>query len=270
MTLPASSSSDPSRSAPRARGLLGSLPRRSRPTTRPDAAPKPLAVRLFDAAAMGLYPFVARALGYRFRTGNDHDLVRDAHAVHGVVWSEKGMAPPPGAASVAARYDRAVSTWIVAYHRGVPVGTMALLDLRRASVTLEIARKLPPPDLDLDTTREIARLAILRAHRGGAQTVMIGLLREMLAWSVANDIAMLFSGALPTLFEVYRRFNPTARIVEPADDHAPEDPTLARYFENIRAEAARGIHFTFEVAGASPWNVFSRFLRRRVRTERPA
>jgi len=44
-------------------------------------APRPTlgwGARLFDAAAMGLYPHVARAQGYTFRVGATPELERDA------------------------------------------------------------------------------------------------------------------------------------------------------------------------------------------------
>ena len=228
---------------------------------------KPLAVALFDGAAMGVYPSLARLFGYRFRVGNTPALAADAARVIAAAWGKSGIAPPPpDVADYGDRYAQAVDTWIVAYHRGEPVGSMALLDMRRASLSLELGNKRVPAQLDLDVTREIARLAIVPAHRGGSQMVMVGLLREMLAWSVENGVVTLFSGSRPPLFRVYERFNPTARLVVPDDNHASEEPRRARYFAALRAAGgASGVHFTFEVAGASPWNVFSRFLTGRLR-----
>lgn len=148
-------------------------------------------IRLFDRAAMGFYPFVARAFGYTFRVGTGQELLQDGRRVLRAVWSEKVALPPPEVASYGERYDRA-TTWIVAYHRRQPVGVMGLLDMRIASMSLDYKGRLVPPDLDLSTTREIGRLGILREHRGGAQLVMVGLLREMLAWANRDRAGLVF------------------------------------------------------------------------------
>lgn len=220
--------------------------------------------RAFDATAMWLTPVVARVLGYQFRSGCDDALARDGHLVHSEVWRELGVSAPADLEHIGRRYDDATRRWIVAYHRGRPVGVMALLDPSRASPALDYGAHALPPDLDAGHTAEIARLAVLRTHRGGAQTVMIGLLREMLAWSTASGVTLLLAGAKARLFPVYARYNPTARRIDPPL-RAEEDPDLSRYYAQIRAYGGEGVVFTFEVAGATPWNVFSRYLRRRLR-----
>src|SRR5690242_19980438 len=49
---------------------------------------KPVLARLIDALVMGLFPILARALGYTFRVGTDPELARDARAVLHAVWSK--------------------------------------------------------------------------------------------------------------------------------------------------------------------------------------
>jgi hypothetical protein len=228
-------------------------------------ASRTLFANAFDGAAMGVFPWVARAFGYTYRVGRTLDLQHDGRSVIQAVWGAKGLLPPTDLASFGARYDAGM-TWIVAYKRGKAVGSMGLLDMRVASVALDYGRRLRPPGLDLATTREICRLAILPKHRGGAQLVMVGLLREMLAWSVRNGIVRLFSGSTEQLFNVYRRFNPTARIIDPPRDLS-EDPTRERYYEKLRGYGGDGVLYTFDVDGASPWSVFSRFLTRNLKRQ---
>lgn len=225
---------------------------------------KPVWAKLFDALAMKTFPWVAGLAGYRFRVGTDQQLRDDGRAVARAAWAAQGVTPSVDATHVGARYDEA-TTWIVAYHRGVPVGVMGLLDMRHGSIALDLSRRDPPPELDLATTREICRLAILPGHRRRGKLVMVGLLREMLAWSVDNRVERLFSGSTEALFRIYRRYNPTARLLDPPPSTSPEDPEKARYFSSYRAWGGMGVLYTFDVAGASPWDVFSRFLRRRLR-----
>lgn len=226
------------------------------------------AITLFDHMAMTIYPVVARAFGYTFRVGTESNLKQDGRSVLRAVWSEKVPLPPPEVASYGDRYDRA-TTWIVAYHHHRPVGVMGLLDMRIASMSLDYEGRLAPTSLDLTTTREIGRLAILREHRGGAQLVMVGLLREMLAWAKSSGIVRLFSGSTAKLYRVYRRFNATARLLKPLPPIDPEqNPTKDRFFANLRAYGGDTLLFTFDVAGASPWSVFSRFLRSLVHARR--
>lgn len=219
------------------------------------------AARRFDDLAMASFPWLARAWGLRFETGTAPRLADEGRAVLREVWSRVGVVVPPEAAAYGARYDDA-TVWIIARHRGRPVGVMGLVDVSRASIALELGRRVLPSDLDPARTREIARLAILPAWRGGAQIVMVGLLREMLRWSLDHGVVHLIGGAAPALFGVYARFNPTARLLDAPADPEPEPAERAAYFAPIRAvEKGRGVLFSFLVRGALPWDVFSRFLR---------
>jgi hypothetical protein len=195
---------------------------------------------------MGLYPLVARTFGYTFRVGTEPELLPDGRSILRRVWSQKGALPPPEVANYGERYDRA-TTWIVAYHHRQPIGVMGLLDMRIASMSLDYDQRLVPTSFDLSSTREIGRLAILPEHRGGAQPLMVGLLREMLAWSKRSGIARLFSGSTAKLYRIYRRFNRTARLLDPLPPHAPEEhPIKQRYFENLRAYGGPTLLFTFD------------------------
>jgi hypothetical protein len=213
---------------------------------------------------MAVYPAVARLAGYTFRVGSTPDLARDGKQVHATVWGPGDTSLPSEVTAYKNRYDPGM-TWIVCYSGDTPVGVMGLLDMRVGSVSLDLHNCLPPPSLDLATTREICRLSILPGHRGGAQLVMVGLLREMLQWSKANGIATLFSGSKESLFRVYRRFNPSARLIV-APPAGAEDPIQAQHYEALRRVAAKeGVLYTFDVDAASPWSVFSRFLTGRLR-----
>lgn len=236
------------------------LPRR-------DATPPPGLVRLFDATAMGLIPVVTSLLGYRFRVGTDARLRQDAHAVLAGVWAEEGAQAPAALAWVGERYEPAVQAWIVAYHRGRPVGVMAMCDPRVASLGLDCWQRRPPTGADLTHTREIARLGILAPYRGRGQTVMIGLLREMLAWSQRHGVQELLVASAAGLVASYRRFNPTARLLDwpQVED---EDPVLTAYFAPVRQWGRRGAVYTFQVSGASPWATASTWVRGRLAARR--
>ena len=227
------------------------------------AVGKPSAARLFDAAAMALYPWLARAFGYRFRVGLDEALVADGRSVHRAVWAEIGVDPGALDATLSQRYARAASCWIVAYHGDAPVGAMALCDLRVASVTLDFEGCLPPRGIDLARTREIAKLAILKAHRGHGQLVMVGLLREMLVWSKRAGIVQLFGGSEQRHYRMYRRFNPTARLHDKRPG-PPQPESLVRYYQPLRRWSGPSVLFSFEVQGASPWRVFSDLVARKL------
>lgn len=235
------------------------------PLAPPAAAPaaRPVFEEIFDRAAIGAYTAIARAFGYQIRIGLDDTLERDANRVNAEVWNEKGVKPPADLASFGERYNRAVSVWFVVYSGTRPVGAMALLDMRVASVALDYERCAAPPSLDLERTREIGRLAILPEHRGRGQIVLAGLCLEMYLWCRDNGIHMLFSGATPKLFRMYQRFNASARLIT-APRLPVEDPTKARYFEAIRRYGGEGCIFTFEVAGGAPWEVVARMLATRL------
>jgi hypothetical protein len=231
------------------------------------AAPRALHARAFDALAMATFPWVARLAGYTFAVGKTPRLRTDAQAVLHDVWRPKGVITPDDVAWVGERFLLG-GTWVLAYHRGAPVGVMGLFDPREVSPNLEYNRKRLPQHLDVARTREIARLAVAPAHRGGAQWVMVGLLREMLRWSQAGGVALLLTSATPALFRVYRHFNPTARQVDAPDVVEPEPEPFTRYFRSPRAVTGAQVLFTFEVAGARPWDVFARFLAAALRRRR--
>jgi hypothetical protein len=64
-----------------------------------------------------------------------------------------------------------------------------------------------------------------------------------------------------SLFSVYRRFNATARLRDwpmVVDEH----PDVTRYFAPVRKWGRTGAVYTFEVAGATPWQTFSAWLQK--------
>ncbi len=226
------------------------------------------AKRAFDATAMYVYPRLARLAGYRFEVGTTRRLAAAARDVLRAAWQARGVSLPVDDAGFGAKYD-AATTWIVAFHGDRPVGVMGLMDVRVACHTLDLMNRRLPEHLDAATTREIARLAILPGHRGGARWVMVGLLREMLAWSHAQGVVTLLASSTPQLFRVYERYNPSARLVDPPLRAEAESPESRAYFAPLRAVGAReSAIYTFEVAGASPWSVFARFLEGLLRAGR--
>ena len=96
---------------------------------------------------------------------------------------------------------------------------------------------------------------------------MVGLTLTMYRYALEQGMAQLFSGSTPKLYEVYRRFNPTARLVH-APAAGPEDAVKARYLAPLRAYGGPGVVYTFDIVGASPADVLGRFITRRLRPSR--
>jgi hypothetical protein len=211
---------------------------------------------------MALVPWGIRAAGLRMQVGTSAELAEAGHEVLAEVWRAKGVTPAAGARSYGERYDRA-TTWIVAFDGTRPVGVMGLLDMRIASMALDYGNHTVPRWLDLTTTREIGRLAILPRHRGGGQAAMTALVLTMYRQALSMKLEKLFSGSTLSLFHMYRRFNPTGRLISAADA-GPEDPARARYFAPLRAYGGPGVLYTFDVEGASPSDVAYRFVTGRL------
>ncbi|MEW5849952.1 MAG: hypothetical protein AB2A00_14245 [Myxococcota bacterium] len=232
--------------------------------SRRDAPRANILARAFDALAMGTFPLVATVLGYRVRVGATPELRADARDVLAQVWRAEGVSPSEDARWVEERYD-AATTWVVVSHRGRPVGVVGVLDMRIACLSLDFEMRVPPPGMDLATTREVARLAILPSHQRGDQLVLVALLHQVLTLCRRAGVRTLMGGSTRNLFELYRRFNPAAQIIHPpAKTHEP--PELTQYFAPLRAySAGRGVLFTFDLGAASPWHVFSRLVKNRVR-----
>jgi hypothetical protein len=210
----------------------------------------PLRARPFDGAALVILPRLAKVLGYAFKVGNDADLRRDAAFVVTTVLGADGLLPTADVAWFGQRYDDA-TTWVVAYCGSLPVGALAIQDMRQASLGLDLAGRVVPPELKLARTRELGRLAVLQHHRSSA-VIPTGLLLTALSWMLDNEVNHVFAAADARLSHLLNALCPTAREVDAASDRSV-DVTRDRYFKRRRLAAGPPQLLTFDVASAWTW-----------------
>ena len=218
--------------------------------------------RWWGRLAMALFPPAVKLLGYTFRVGHGPAFTADARRVLEAVWSA------PAEDSAAHRRYLESPTWLLGYRHGEPIACMGLYDVREFSFSLNHLRAAPPRGMDPATYRDLSRLAIVPAARGGAQLVMIGLLREMTLWCQTRGVTHILSISVPSLFPVFERYNPSARQITLEPAAAPLPPGLGDYHDRIAARVGPVISYTFDMSGFDALGVMLRaFLRplRRIR-----
>lgn len=212
--------------------------------------------------ALFLFPLIARFFGYTFKTGTQTALVTDALRVLQTVHATKGGLPPKDLQHLRIRYDQA-STWIVAYQQKRPVGVIALLDIRTASIALDLAERTLPEDWNEEKTREIGRLAIVLSHRG-RPLVMAGIIREVLKQVQRLKIDTLLAHADYNLYRIYAGYTPSIRVLDLPTTEVSAD--TRRYFHYLRASSSAPVLFAFDVNNDPPCDVFRRYWRHSLRS----
>lgn len=217
----------------------------------------------FSKLALFMFPLIARLFGYTFKTGNQPILVRDALRVLQTVHAGKAGLPPKDLQHLRMRYDQA-SIWIVAYQHKRPVAVVALLDIRRASIALDVAERTLPADWNAATTREVGRLAVVLSHRG-RPLVMAGILRALLKLVQLHKIETLFANADRKLYQIYSSYSPgNSRLLElPCTE---VDADTRRYFHYLRACSNDPVLFAFDARLDQPCDVFRRYWHQSLRT----
>lgn len=202
--------------------------------------------------AMALFPWTVRPLGYSFRAGRGPAFSRDAQHILKAVWSA-----PLDDVELHRRYLES-PTWVLGYRHGRPIACMGLYDVRELSFTLNHLRAAPPRGMDPATYRDLSRLAIVRSARGGAQIVMLGLLREMALWCQANGVTHILSISVPELFSVFKRYNPSGKPITLDPAPVPPSDDVRAYHDRIAARVGPVISYTFALNGFDALGVMLR------------
>lgn len=233
--------------APLATTSLSSTPRR------PSGQP------WWARAAMALFPAAVRPLGYTFRAGHGPVFASDARRVLEGVWSAQ-----PDGCDLHQRYLDA-PTWLLTYRHGEPIACMGLYDVRELSFSLNHLHAAAPADMDPATYRDLSRLAIVPSARGGAQLVMIGLLREMALWCKDHGVTHILSISVPSLFPVFERYNPSATRITLPPALGPVPDEVRAYHDPIAARVGPVISYTFDLHGFDALDVMVRAFTRPLR-----
>ena len=217
--------------------------------------------RWWARVAMAVLPLAVHPLGYSFRVGRGPAFSRDARHVLQAVWSA-----PPDDLALHRRYLES-PTWVLGYRHGRPIACMGLYDVRELSFSLNHLQAAPPHGVDPATYRDLSRLAIVRSARGGAQIVMLGLLREMVLWCQAHGVTHILSISVPKLFPVFKRYNPSAKLITLDPAPIPPSDDVRAYHDRIAARVGPVISYTFDLNGFDALGVmlrtFARPFRRR-------
>lgn len=197
--------------------------------------------RWWGRAALTLFPLALRPLGYTFRVGQSPTLSDDARRVLEAVGGPDDSEPHR-------RYLESAA-WVVGYRHGAPIACMGLYDTRVLSFTLNHIRSAPPHGMDPATYRDLSRLAIVPAERGGSHFVMLALLCKMSVWCQENGITHLLTISVPALFAVYQRYNPSAEQITLEPAAAPPSEEVQAYHDRIAARIGPVISYTFDMNG---------------------
>lgn len=219
-----------------------------------------------ERACAGGLVAISRLTGLRVRIARTPAALDDADAVAAAVLGDRRATMPLELRHIEARYAR-MSTTLVAYHRGRPVGALTLYLPTDSSRTIESAPLRLPDGIRPWQVVDIGRLAILPSHRGGNRLVLLGLLEAAQRISIETGRPWWVGMTSPGLFDVFGRLNPTVREL-PLAFSDRRSPALLRYWSIYREGGGARRPFILDVTRSSASEVvpahLARLLRRRL------
>src|ERR1043165_9356048 len=134
--------------------------------------------KMADKLAIRLFDVLAAAKGYRFELVDTVAASKDI----AVIYDEEGFSFPEELEEDVRKYKAGTLNFI-AYYKNIPVGTVRLADPR------VVNRAWDHYGVDKEGQHhEIQSLVVRNGYRDGAQFVMLGLVKKLYVYSLANGI----------------------------------------------------------------------------------
>jgi hypothetical protein len=204
---------------------------------------------ILNKIALLLFDCIALKKGYRFRKVVTEQQQMEANSIYG-----EGFSFPAHLEDDIKKYKAGTLNFI-AYYKSTPVGTIRLADPKVINRTYEHL------GIDKDGEHnEIQSLIVKKEFREGAQFVMLGLVKKVYAYSVRNAICTWSACCKHTVYLTMRRYCKNTQVV-PVDFQAINHPVTQHLYANKIIET----YFTMEVASFVPWDIFRRFVRKKIR-----
>lgn len=207
-------------------------------------------MRILDRIALVFFDVLANLKGYEFRQVYAESELADAD----VIYNEDGHWFPKEVSDDLERYQAGALN-IIAYRWGVPAGFVRLGNpkvMNRAYDHLGIDKDGLHP--------EIQSLIVSKDFRDGAQFVLLGLVKELYTYSVANNITTWSACGKHNLYLTMRRYCKDMRVVK-LDTGSMEHP-VAQY---LYARKMIETYFVMKVSAFAPYSIVKRCVRKMVK-----
>lgn len=203
--------------------------------------------------ALLAYDLVALSRGYRFTVARSQTALDDA----ATIYHEDGFSFPEHLQEQVEKYKKGVVTF-VAYHRGEPVGVVRIANPHIINRPYEL--------YGVDSEGrccEIQSLTVKKEHRDASQFVMIGLVRKLYAYSLANGVTTWSACGANHIYLTMRRYCKITKAVDINFSSIGND--LTRY---LYAHKIIETYFTMDLAGFSPWGIFVQCMKKMIKRRR--
>ena len=205
---------------------------------------------LSDKLALVLFSIVAAKKGYRFTKVRTEKEYNDANDLY----NGQAFSFPEHLREDVQKY-KAGTLNFVAYYKDIPVGMVRLANPK------VINRAYEHYGVDLEGAHhEIQSLVVKKEYRDGAQFVMLGLVKELYVYSVANSIHTWSGCGVKNVYLTMRRYCKKIEIID-VDFKSIDHPVTQYLHANNIVET----YFTMEVDGFSPWQILKKCIKKLVK-----
>lgn len=198
-----------------------------------------IAIYLFDA--------IAFIKGYRFVKVRTKQQYEDMDKVY----NEEGFSFPEHLQADIQKYKAGALNFI-AYHKGIPAGT-----IRLASPKI-VNRAYDHYGVDKEGKHhEIQSLVVSKDFRDGAQFVMLGLVKKIYTYSIANSIPTWSACGKRSLYLTMRKYCKKMEVID-VDFKKINHPVTQFLYANNIVET----YFIMEVSGFKPDEILKKLVKK--------
>jgi len=205
---------------------------------------------LMNSAAIGFFSMYAKMKGYRFSVVNTEAENADSDKI----FNEGGYKLPESFRQEMEVYKTDAIKFI-AYYKNKAVGTVGLADPGIRNRPYELH------GIDQNGEHfEIQSLVVSKEHRECTQLVLLGLFKEMYAWSLRNSVKSWISFGLRQLYITMRRYNKNICLVG-LNENNYRLPLAHYLYENNVFDTCS----IMKVEDFTPSRICAKFLKKRLK-----
>jgi len=210
-------------------------------------------VKAIDKLSIAIFGLIIFLRGYRLTVAHSPRELADAHKL----FDEDGIRFPAEIEDDLTRFSNGAVN-IVAYYRNEPVGMVRIANPKIAN------RAYAHLGMDKEGAHhEIQGLIVKKEHRDGAQFVMLGLVRKLYTYSVANKIRTWNACGKRELYLTIRRYCKKTEVIE-VDFKSIQHPVTRYLYTHGKLET----YFIMDLLGFSPSLILMNFLKKHIKSLR--
>lgn len=205
---------------------------------------------LLDGIAMLVFDMMAWSKGYTFKEVTTPQENDDATTV----FASEAFSFPPHLDSDVQRFKKGAVNFI-AYHKGLPVGTVRLQNPKI------INRAWEHYGVDKNGDHhEIQSLIVKKEFRDGSQFVMLGLVKCLYAYSLANSITTWSACGQKSLYMTMRRYCKNIKVID-IDFQSTLHPVTKYLYQHGKVET----YFIMDVKAFAPLQILKKVAKKLAR-----